>query len=253
MGRLNLRGAEARLRAAGCVAADDEAIALAAIVDDQVAFDALVDRRCAGEPLAWITGRVDFCGLAVAVDPGVYVPRWQTEAVASAAADLLPSGGTALDLCCGSGAIAAVLRHRHPEAKIMALDIDPAAVECARRNGVDARVSDLFSSVPVELAGSVDVVVAVAPYVPDGAELATTWEPAAAIAGGSDGLRVLRPVILGAPQWLRPGGSLVVELGQPQIDSVARRLLPAGFAAMTLLRDPDGDLCGIVAEFRPRR
>ena len=91
------------LVAAGCVAADEEAAELVASAPDADALDALVARRVSGEPLAWLTGTVRFCGIEVAVDPGVYVPRWQSEALAERASALLPDHGTAVDLATGSG------------------------------------------------------------------------------------------------------------------------------------------------------
>ena len=96
----------ARLERAGFVAAEEEAAELLAAGGD---LDALVARRLTGEPLAWITGTAPFCGLWIRVDPGVYVPRWQTEALARRAVERLPADGVAIDLCTGSGAIATVL------------------------------------------------------------------------------------------------------------------------------------------------
>ena len=96
----------------------------------------MVERREAGEPLAWIAGHVTFCGRRIAVDPGVFVPRPQTEELARRAAAMLPPAGRAADLCCGSGAVAAHLAASVPSASVVALDIDPRAVACARRNGL---------------------------------------------------------------------------------------------------------------------
>ena len=100
-------------------------------------LEALVARRCAGEPLAWLVGSVTFCGETVLVQPGVYVPRWQSEPLALEAATRLPRHGLAVDLCTGSGAIAVVLSRRRPEARVVATEIDPVAVACARANGIE--------------------------------------------------------------------------------------------------------------------
>ena len=96
----------------------------------------LLARRLTGEPLAWITGTATFCGLEVAVQPGVYVPRWQTEPLARLAARLLPATGVGVDLCTGAGAVAMVMQQARPAARVVATEIDPLAAACARRNGV---------------------------------------------------------------------------------------------------------------------
>ena len=240
----------ARLRAAGCVAADDEAselIEAAAVgVGD---LDRLVQRRCAGEPLAWITGTVTFCGLTLHIAPGVYVPRWQTEALARAAARVLPARGVAVDLCTGCGAVAALLRSTRPEATVVAGDVVPAAVQCARDNGVDASEGDLFEPLPLELRGRVDVITAVTPYVPTAevGRLAPTLEPRLALDGGADGLAIARRVVEGVREWLVPRGHLLLEIGAPQEELARTMLLDAGFTTVVTLHDPDGDVAGIHA------
>ena len=107
-----------------------------------------------------------FCDLRIHVDPGVFVPRPHTQAMAQRAVSLLPADGIAVDLCTGSGAVAAVLGSVHPKATVVATDIDPVAVACARRNGVHALVGDLDDPLPPSLRGLVDVMTAVVPYVP---------------------------------------------------------------------------------------
>src|SRR4051812_22484572 len=185
------------LAGAGFVAAEDEAEELLARADgDDELLDALVERRLTGEPLAWITGSVTFCGLEIRVDPGVYVPRWHTEALAERAAERLPDGGVAIDVCTGCGAVARVLMELRPGARVVATDLDARSVACAAANGVDARQGDLFAPLPRELAGRADVVTGVVPYVPDG-ELALlqrdtfTFESTLSYAGGADGTGVL--------------------------------------------------------------
>ena len=111
----------ATLARAGCLASEEEATELiAAAAGDPARLAGFVERRVAGEPTAWIVGQVRFCGLPVRVHTGVYVPRWQTEPLAERAASLLTDDGVAVDVCTGSGAIAVVLRDRHPGARVSA-------------------------------------------------------------------------------------------------------------------------------------
>ena len=157
------------LTEAGCIAAGEEADELIrAAAGDPDVLDDLVSRRTNGEPIAWLTGAVTFCGVELLVAPGVYVPRWQTEALARRAATLLPVAGVAADLCTGVGAIAAVLAAAVPTAQVVATELDPTAVQCARRNGVEVFEGFLDDPLPRELAHRVDVLTAVVPYVPTG-------------------------------------------------------------------------------------
>ena len=233
------------------MAAEEEAAALRAAAADPDVLEALVRRRTAGEPLAWLVGEVDFCGVRLRVDPGVYVPRCQTEALAERAASLLPPEGVAVDLCTGTGAVAAVLRGRQPTATVLATDIDPAAVACARANGVDALLGDLDGPLPPALHGAVDVITAVVPYVPtDELEFlprdVVAFEPRRALDGGSEGVEVLSALVARSTQWLRPGGWLLLEIGGQQAVAVAAAMEGAGFGEITVLRDEDGDDRAIV-------
>ena len=151
----------------GCVVPTAEADnLLTAAREGVVPIEELVRRRLRGEPLAWITGSVTFCGLRVRVDPGVFVPRPHTEALSRRAVELLPDQGIAVDLCTGSGAVAVVLAAARPRALVVGTDVDPVAVACARRNGVAASAGDLDGSLPSTLRGRVDLITAVVPYVP---------------------------------------------------------------------------------------
>ena len=243
------------LSAAGCVAADVEAAELLdAAGGEGGRLDAMVRRRLTGEPLAWITGRAVFCGSGVRVDPGVYVPRWQSEPLARRAAERLPTAGVAVDLCTGSGALAVALGAARPRARVVATDIDPRAVACAVSNGVEAYLGDLFTPLPTGLAGRVDVVVGVVPYVPTPA-LSTlppdtlVHEAPLAYDGGPDGTAVLRRVLGDATGHLRPGGALLLELGADQADMLGPALDRLGYADCTVLSDQDGDVRGIEATF----
>ncbi len=238
----------AALVAAGCVAADEEADALLAATDgDDDRLADLLARRCTGEPIAWLVGSVRFCGEAVIVHPGVYVPRWQTEAMATTAAVRLPDDGVAVDLCTGAGAIAVVLRHRRPAARVLATDVDPRAVACARANGVDVYEGDLAAGLPADVCGVVDVVTAVVPYVPTEAlhllpRDVLAYEPRVALDGGPGGTRDLERATADAGALLRPGGSLLLELGGDQADALGPVLAEHGYRDVELVYDDDGDL-----------
>lgn len=243
----------ARLAAGGFLApAEEAAELLAAAGDDSRRLESLLERRLTGEPLAWITGGASFCGLRVHVDPGVYVPRPHTEALAMRAVELLPERGVAIDACTGSGAIAMVLGDRRRAARVVATDIDQRSVECARRNGVEAVEGDLLASVPPALEGAVDVLTAVVPYVP-AAELrylqrdTFTFESTLAYDGGRDGARVLRRLVRESARFVRAGGALLVELGGDQAALLAGVLARSGYGDVHELVDEDGDTRGIEA------
>jgi release factor glutamine methyltransferase len=241
------------LSRAGFVAAEEEADELlACAAGDGERLRTLVTRRLAGEPIAWITGSVSFCGLEVRVDPGVYVPRWQSEPLARRAVERLPATGTAIDLCAGAGAIAKVLIADRPRARVVACDIDEHAVACAVANGVEAYHGDLFDPVPPGLEGRVDVVVVVVPYVPSPALALLprdtfAFESPLSYDGGRDGTDVLRRVVADSPRFLRRGGSLLLEVGGEQPSALDDDLVRQGFFDIGLLIDEDGDVRGIEA------
>ncbi len=241
-----------RLRAVGCVFAEDEARLLSCAARTPADLAAMVDRRAAGVPLEHVLGWAQFCGLRIAVDPGVFVPRRRTEFLVRQAATLAPQAAgpagqgfarpraVVVDLCCGSGAVGAALVAVLDRVELYAVDIDPAAVRCARRNvaaaGGQVYEGDLYEPLPATLRGRVDVLVANAPYVPTEAvgllpPEARTHEPRLALDGGADGLDILRRVTAAAPLWLAPGGHLLVETSQRQgpqtVDTLARNgLIP---------------------------
>jgi release factor glutamine methyltransferase len=219
----------ARLRAAGCVYAEDEADVLLRQTSDAATLEELVSRREQGEPLEYVVGWAQFCGLRIAVEPGVFVPRRRSEALALAAAALARSLGQrprVVDVCCGSGAIGAVVASATP-VDLYATDVDPVAVRCARRNLAAATVlqGDLFEPLPPQLRGLLGLVVANAPYVPTG-EIpflpteARLYEQPAALDGGPDGLDVHRRIAAAATEWLKPGGYLLIEVADSQEASV---------------------------------
>ena len=245
-----------RLAVAGCVAADEEADELLAAAPGGEVPEEWILRREQGEPLAWITGCLLFCSRPLRVDPGVYVPRWQTEELARRAARrLATTGGRAVDLCTGSGAVAAHLGAAVPDTTIIGLDIAPAAVRCARANRVRAVRGDVTA--PPLGAGGFDVVTAVAPYVPT-PELqflpadVQRYEPTAALDGGTDGLSLVRAVVRAAASLLRDGGWLLTEVGGDQDRRLAPDLAAAGFARVATWHDEDGDLRGLEAQLPAR-
>jgi release factor glutamine methyltransferase len=231
------------LRDGGCVAPRAEAFALlAASSDGKGSIDDLLARRLSGEPLAWIVGWVRFCGIRIRVAPGVFVPRPHTEALARRAASLLPAGGTAVDLCTGSGAVAVVVGSANQEATVVGTDMDPIAVDCARRNGVRALLGDLDEPLPDSMRGRIDVLTAVVPYVPT-EELhllprdVRDHEPRLALDGGPRGTTVLARAAAAAPTWLRPGGHVLLELGGDQADEITPTLADAGLSKIRVHRD----------------
>jgi release factor glutamine methyltransferase len=246
-------GLRVLLESGGFVAAAEEADELlAAAGDDHARLEAMVARRQTGEPLAWITGTAEFCGLWLRVDPGVYVPRWQSEPLAERAAERLPAGGVAIDVCTGCGALARVAIERRPSAQVLACDRDPGAVACARENGVDALLGDLFTPIPPALRGRVDVVMGVVPYVPT-SDLPLlqrdtfAFESERSYDGGADGTEILRRVVEAAPGWLRPNGALLLELGGRQAERLRALLDALGFRDVAVIRDEEGDPRGFEA------
>jgi release factor glutamine methyltransferase len=186
---------------------------------------AMIDRRVAGLPLEYVIGWVEFCGLRISIDPGVFVPRHRTEFLVGQAAARAAPGAVVVDLCCGSGAIGAALAAAVGTIELHAADIDPAAVRCAERNLATTSghvyQGDLFDPLPSSLRGRVDVLVANVPYVPTDAiallpREARLYEPEAALDGGADGLDLARRVAAGAAAWLAPGGHLLVETSAGQ-------------------------------------
>lgn len=238
-----------RLRAAGCVAAEEEAAELIAAAGDEDELETFLQRREQGEPLAWITGTLPFCAVCLAIDTGVYIPRLQSEDLARRAANRLPTNGRAADLCAGAGAIAAHLALARPAATVVAVDIDERAVACARRNHDRVVRGDLGTALR---SHAFDVVTAVAPYVPE-PELAylpadtQRYEPRRALDGGSDGLDIVRRVVHCAARLLKPGGWMFLEVGGDQDDVLAPVLEAARFAEVATWDDEDGDLRGLSA------
>jgi release factor glutamine methyltransferase len=261
-----LAWATAELAAAGCVSARAEARWLLAEAKGQAELRAMVGRRVAGEPLQYVIGWAPFGPLRIRVGPGVFVPRPETEGLADRAASHLRAARrgpgnrkgmprslgpprVAVDLCTGSGAIACFLAAEVPGARVLATELDPAALVWAGVNtaswGVELFAGDLDQPLPAELAGGVDVLCANVPYVPSGA-IATMprdvrdHEPRLALDGGPDGLDVLRRLAPRAAHWLAPGGRLLCEIGEDQAGAAMALLVAAGLAEVAVHPDLAG-------------
>ncbi|MFD8807091.1 putative protein N(5)-glutamine methyltransferase [Streptomyces sp. NPDC059597] len=232
-----------RLRAAGCVFAEEEAgMILDAAARTGEPGDGMVERRCAGEPLEHVVGWAAFGGLRIAVGPGVFVPRRRTEFLLEQALRVGRDAGVVVDLCCGAGPLVTALAVRLPRAELHAADIDPAQTAYARRNlalfadRASVHEGDLYDALPSALRGRVELLVANAPYVPRDA-LATLpaeardHEPVRSLDGGSDGLSVQRRVARGASEWLAPGAHLLVETSARQAPLTRGAFAGAGFDA----------------------
>ena len=257
-----VREATARLQQAGVAGARHDAevlaahalgrpladVRLAALRGDDVRlgerFEALVDERCRRVPLQHLTGTAPFRGLELAVGPGVFVPRPETEVVAQPAVEearrILADGRSAVvvDLCTGSGAIAVAVAHEVPHAEVHAVELDAHALAWAQRNvaalapRVDLRAGDAATAF-ADLEGLVDVVVSNPPYVPPDAvpvdPEVRDHDPEVALYGlGPDGLQVPRAVVVSAARLLGPGGLLVMEHADVQQDALRQVLVSSG-------------------------
>ncbi len=252
--RAALAAAVARLAAAGVPSPRFDAEELAALslaVDRRELwrhdapgedFEAYVERRAAREPLQHITGRAYFRHLTLAVGPGVFVPRPETEVVAEAAIGAARSVDTSagrsplvVDLGTGSGAIALAVADEVPSATVLAVEADPAAHAWAVRNtdgsSVQLRLGDMTHAFP-ELDGTVDVVVSNPPYIPLGSTIrdaeVAAHDPAPALWSGTDGLDAIRVVEAVAARLLRPGGLVVVEHADVQGKAAPAVLVATG-------------------------
>jgi release factor glutamine methyltransferase len=233
----------ARLREVGCVFAEEEAAEIRRVVGaDEKRADAAVAARANGIPLEHALGTALFAGVEVEVGPGVFVPRTRAEILVDAAVSARPDARVVVDLGTGSGALAAALATRLPRAEVHAADLDPAALACARRNGVRYRFAvhegDWWDALPRELEGRVDLAVAYLPHVPTSRldQISgdyRTHEPDLSVAGGPDGLDPLRAVLRDLDTWLAPDGMLVTLVAQEQLGT-ARALSAGRSVALTV-------------------
>lgn len=219
--------------------------------DDTVTIAGLVERRAAREPLQHITGVAAFRQLELAVGPGVFVPRPETETVVQFAIDALASTASpqpvGVDLGTGSGAIALAMATEVPHARVYGVEVSPLAYVWTRRNfstvgapNATPVFVDLADALP-ELDGSVDVVISNPPYIPLGAiprdPEVRLFDPEIALYGGEDGLDIVRQVSSTALRLLRRGGTLVLEHGEVQSADIAALLAADGWTAIAHHRD----------------
>ncbi|KHO22797.1 SAM-dependent methyltransferase [Mycolicibacterium setense] len=234
--RQAIAAAAARLAAAGVASPRIDAELLAAhaagvergrlmFLDDpgerfEQAFDDLVAARSRRIPLQHLLGTASFGPLTLEVGPGVFIPRPETEALLEwACARELPDNPVIVDLCTGSGALALGLAANWPDARVLAVENSPTALDFARHNAAGTRVEVLDADVTApgllpELDAGVDLLVSNPPYIPEAAELepeVAQHDPAAALFGGADGMSVIRPIVALAARWLRDGGTCAVE------------------------------------------
>ncbi|HTS23404.1 MAG TPA: peptide chain release factor N(5)-glutamine methyltransferase [Casimicrobiaceae bacterium] len=214
------------------------------------AFDALVRRRAAGEPIAYLTGRREFYGLDLEITSDVLIPREETELLVDLALRWLDPDARSrvLDLGSGSGAVALAIAHERPNASVLGADLSPAAIALARRNAQRLAIgnasfvrSDWFA----QLAGECfALIVANPPYIAQGdphlAEGDLRFEPAAALASGADGLDAARAIVAAAPPFLAPGAQLALEHGYDQASAVRALLRDAGLLSVASARDLAG-------------
>ncbi|WP_299050942.1 putative protein N(5)-glutamine methyltransferase [uncultured Nocardioides sp.] len=232
-------GLVARLRAAGCVYAEEEAALLREAAPDGTVLEALVGRRCAGEPLEQVVGWVDLGGLRLRVAPGCFVPRQRTLLLvrqAVVAARAAGPGAVVVEAYAGVAPVAAHVAGGVPGAVVHAVERDRRALEAARTNGggrVAVHPGDVLDGLPPSLAGRVDVVAAVPPYVPDG-ELdlmpreARDHEAPEALLGGADGLDPFRSLVAAAERWLAPGGVVLAEMASGQVATALAAVASVG-------------------------
>jgi len=220
----------------------------------QATWQAALQRRLGGEPVAYITGRKDFFGLTLSVDARVLDPRPDTETLVEWALACLPESAPetrsprVLDLGTGSGAVALALQHARPDATVWAVDASEDALAVARANAarlqlsVQFMASDWLSAVAVQLTGRFDLIVSNPPYVAEGDPhlAALTHEPLQALTSGPDGLDDIRQIIAQAPTFLTPGGWLLLEHGWDQAAPVQALLREAGFVQVQSRRDLGG-------------
>jgi release factor glutamine methyltransferase len=246
-----------RLRAAGCVFAEEEARLLVGEAGSRDRLEEMVTQRVEGVPLEHILGWAEFCGMRLVVARGVFVPRRRTELLAREALAAARAVGTArggqpgtvvVDMCCGTAAVGALVAGALEGVELHAVDIDAAAAACARQNvGARGEVheGDLYDALPDRLRGRVHVIAANAPYVPTEAIAtmppdARDHEPRFALDGGDDGLDIQRRVVEGAADWLAPGGRLLVETSRLQAPGSAGLFAGHGFDAR-VVRDDEVD------------
>jgi release factor glutamine methyltransferase len=207
-----------------------------------------VARRVAGEPLQYLTGLAGFRRLELRIGPGALVPRPETESLAGRAIELIPKGGTVVDIGTGAGPIALSIADERPDVRVIATEISDDALEWARRNRdalgleVEMILCDLFEGLTQELRRSIDVIISNPPYISENerSSLPTEvadHEPDVALFAARDGLEIFERIAFGAKGWLVPGGVLLSEIGDRQGDTVTRLLRHLGYESPVIRED----------------
>ncbi|PKM06402.1 MAG: peptide chain release factor N(5)-glutamine methyltransferase [Gammaproteobacteria bacterium HGW-Gammaproteobacteria-4] len=213
--------------------------------DEHAVFGALLERRIAGEPVAYLIGARGFWSLDLAVQPGVLIPRPETELLVELALLQLADRGRVADLGTGSGAIALAIASERPQAQVTAVDISREALAVAQRNAIAAGIDNVVfrhGDWLAPLAGErFDAIVSNPPYLatddPHLQQGDLRFEPALALASGSDGLDAIRHIIAAAPDHLVAGGWLLFEHGWTQGEAVRALLDAAGYVEVSTARD----------------
>lgn len=243
-----------RLRSEGCIFAEEETqllISEASSVEDLMK---MVEIRASGLPLEYVLGFTMFYGQRIIVERGVFIPRQRTVFLVKHTEALTRIGDIVIDLCCGSGAVGAVIATDVNKISLHSVDIDPVAVKCASRNIADigghVYKGDLYNALPCSLRGRVNIIVANVPYVPTDAikllpQEARLYEPKVALDGGKDGLDLQRKVAEGAPRWLAPGGHLLVETSKRQAAKTFEIFTNAGLMTK-IARDEELDATVVI-------
>jgi release factor glutamine methyltransferase len=253
------------LRAAGCAYAEDEARVLTEAARSTDELRSLIDRRAGGEPLEYVVGWAEFCGLRIPVSGGVFVPRRRSEFLAECAVNVVNATKTragehsgrvkVLDVCCGSGAIGLAVAISAGDVELLAADDSPPAVDCARENlapvGGRVYLGDLFVPIPRCELHSMDVIVANPPYVPTDEiqrlpSEARLYEPRSTLDGGQDGMDVQRRLLASASDWLRAPGLVLIETSSDMADETALIARDDGFT-VEIRRSSELDAAVVVA------
>ena len=243
-----------RLQSEGCIFAEEETQLLVSEADNKEDLIQMVEKRASGIPLEYVLGFTKFCGLRIKVEQGVFVPRQRTEFLVLQASALTRVCDIVVDLCCGSGAVGAVIANNLKKILLHSADIDPSAVRCASHNltniGGQVYKGDLYQALPNSLRGRVNVIVANVPYVPTAAiellpQEARLYEPIIALDGGKDGLDLQRKVAEEASNWLAPGGYLLIETSERQAAQTLEIFKNAGLAAK-IERDEELDATVVI-------
>ena len=249
---------EARLLVSHAVGKSKEAflrdLRLYTSTENEQKSNALLQRRLAGEPLAYLIGEWEFYGLPIKVTPDVLIPRMDTEVLVETAVNALVGrkmDARILDLCSGSGCIGCAISHELPAARLVMVDISDRALEVSkqnlrlnRQNRTICLKADALAKPPMSI-GTFDLIVSNPPYVPS-FEILTLdssvrdYEPLGALDGGEDGLMFYRAIVRNWKGVLRPGGQLMFEVGETQADAVSDLMRGAGFRDIATVEDTAG-------------